>query len=381
MDTMSLIYITDMAFIVLFAFLIYRLVQRSADRSSLLFSLMLVANAVWLVLGIMLLPVTSSLSLRTRNNTLLTASLVIVSTQLVFAWLHATVEPIQYRRVITNIAVTMFSFRIWLYIFQLSSPTVSILQYQESNGYVALKAAGAYVPLAFLGDVLFGVTVIFALLIYSSYPDTLADSKEKRNYWIGFGLLILGAVASSITVAVSSFLNATDSHLFLLLNAISDRYLVSLGFAIITVSMSKSPIHMIGVKGDMKSLVERGFIGFVVSAMTDRGPETRLVSPSFVERFEITENMLQLFAMNTVSVVGVGDSFHETLAVLPVPKASAIMSYNYTFEIVDETYTDPRSSNIAPTVFSLLLRKEFQRFIRDPTSAVDIIRQYREKHP
>jgi hypothetical protein len=123
-----------------------------------------------------------------------------------------------------------------------------------------------------------------------------------------------------------------------------------------SLQFAKNPIITLTEKSDPKMLLNNGIIGWILVTTTDIGPAVKIVSEHSESLYNLSEKDLTLFAVGSISIVGIGGNFVENRYIIPFKSDNYNLSaICVSFTIKDHTLKDPRKDQTSEAVFAILV--------------------------
>ncbi len=203
-------------------------------------------------------------------------------------------------------------------------------------------------------NILLAALLVMFYIDYGRLPASVVTKEEIRlNRWSLF-LLATGSAITSFDNALSSLLETPPDYVLGVIYLIG-RIPVSIGFALLAIHLTSSPLLLANGKGNTRSLLRKGTVGWLLAVMRTIGPTTASVNPSFNERNNISSTDIMTFCTASVTAVGMGESFRNASFIIPFPYHETLVSVCVSFLHRDPHVGDPRLEERSLCVFSLIV--------------------------
>lgn len=128
--------------------------------------------------------------------------------------------------------------------------------------------------------------------------------------------------------------------------------------------VAQNSIITLKEQGNPNYLIENGTVGWVLVSNTDQGPEVKLLSTSSKNLYSLEEREIMLFAVSSISIVGIGQNFVDTQFTIPFPmKEKELSVICNSFKIFDPTLKDPRRKTMADIVYGIIIPRVFLNYL------------------
>jgi len=202
----------------------------------------------------------------------------------------------------------------------------------------------------FLGHFLFAIVVLssnyfFYRRMYETMYQELDTISNLTIAMIGIGIFV---------VLIYTYLSyySVDAALRFLPFL---RLYIGLSIIIILEYIQSNPTILMANKVNICQLINNGHIGFLLASVKDQGPTTLVSSTPFNDRYDITHAQLELFTSAKITVVGIGNSFHDSIFSIPFPQQNRLNTISISFSHADPTLKDPRMKQISSAIFSIIV--------------------------
>jgi len=130
------------------------------------------------------------------------------------------------------------------------------------------------------------------------------------------------------------------------------RYIFILFILILAYYITHEPIMVFFDISNPKRIIDEGYIGYSLSALTHLGPSPIHYSEKFNTRFEIKASELVTNSILSLTVISTSNEYTETVIMLPFAQMSDIISLNISFSMYDTSFDDPRHNQMNICVIS-----------------------------
>lgn len=241
----------------------------------------------------------------------------------------------------------------------INNPNNSIYGLYISNGKLLRYTSPVISFLILLGFCFLVILIFMFSLWQNKFPNYLISTRIKTTSFYAAALLFIGASLNYFGILLPiSFLGISNTLFF------SSRFFLSFAFILITVMITQNPIITLKEKGNPNYLIENGVVGWILVANTDQGPEIKIISDNSKKLYSLDERTLMLYAVSSISIVGIGQTFADTQFIIPFPtKEKELSVICYSFNMNDPTLKDPRRKNRADLVYGMIIPRVFLNYL------------------
>lgn len=319
------------------------------------------------------------LSVDTRTTIMQIAVASVLAAQMLFTWTHARAEPVPWRKGFADCAAMLIAFLTGVAMYGVIDTDFAAVDYRKGELFLEPDYSIAFVILQALSSGMMWLVLLFSVQRFQEFPDTIVSKKEKQTYLWGFVSLTVGSGIAIFSVAFSSAISSSHQAIQIMM-CTADRMAVAGGFFLLTLTIAQSPPFIFNVRGNVNRLLDTGVVGWLLVAMTEMGPSCMTNSVDFWEKHDITHKQSESFGVVSLSAVGVGHSYREAVFLLPFPKHEDLIAVCVSFSHKDLRMKDTRTAGRTLNVFSIIIPTNLVEYIRTPTHASDIIRNYTTKY-
>lgn len=204
------------------------------------------------------------------------------------------------------------------------------------------------------------ILLIAVLLLYSQwqnkFPEYLISKDTKKKSFYATLLMGIGVSINYLGLFVPVIEHA---HLLFLIS----RFFITFSFILITLMIGQNPIITLKEKGSPYYMVANGVVGWVLAINTDLGPSPEAYSEQTAQLYSLNAKDLILFAVSSISIVGIGQNFTDTQFIIPYPSREEELSVLcFSFSMPDPLVKDQRKTE-ASIVFGIIIPKIFLNYL------------------
>lgn len=204
---------------------------------------------------------------------------------------------------------------------------------------------------------LFSITVINgAICIFIAYmsairsssklPDIMKTSSKKLQ------IVIITLSIILIGLLISFDLNIfTDTDVFTL----SVLIFLNLFYLILFYFFFSDPIYQFNMGLSANRMVEKDYVGYLVGAITDKGPTVVTSSKTFDERIGLEPMDIETLNVGIMTALGINDTYAEKIAIFPVANYENFSIVVFSFQSTFEGIEDPRIQEGTMAIFGIIL--------------------------
>jgi hypothetical protein len=264
----------------------------------------------------------------------------------------------------------LFFSRIGIIIFGLiAGIKVSLILIKNPNAsiyglYIVNDSIKRYTDPFITNLVLIGFSLLILVIIMYSFwqnkfPSYLISENIKKQSFYASIMMTTGVAMNYTGLILPISILEISSAFFLI-----SRFFITFGFIFLTIMVTQNPIIILKERSNPKYLVENGVVGWMLVVNTDQGPELKVLSPNSKNRYDLDDKYTMLFAVSSISIVGIGQNFADTQFIIPYPtKEKELSVICYSFTMFDPTLKDFRRNNIADIVFGLIIPNYFLNYL------------------
>ncbi|MFW9994025.1 MAG: hypothetical protein ACFFD4_18420 [Candidatus Odinarchaeota archaeon] len=133
------------------------------------------------------------------------------------------------------------------------------------------------------------------------------------------------------------------------------------------------PFFFIVKRPQYRLLVNLGYIGYVLSAFLDSGPQPLLVSPELEKQMKFSEKFFLNWSVGILTLSSVLNRSFGNTGILPVPASSGMTALTFIFDMRNPETTDQRFIGKTPVLLSIFVPTIMTRGMTDLSGALPAI--------
>lgn len=352
--------------------------RKYPSAATLLIIVLTLLETAWVVQGVHLINRFTWANVDSRIRFLRIGALCAVTGQMGFCWVHARTESNRLRMAFTDFVAILFAAIAGIGAYGFVEPSTAPANYEESEWFLRPAYNAVYGWLTTIANVLFLFVVLILVKRHTELPDSVFSKRDKKMISSSLILFTASGILAALSVTITTFTSDLGFALELFLLS-SDRLTISAGFLIIALQLARSPVLVLNMQGNMKSLLDEGVLGWHLAGMLDIGPSSVNYSTDFCERQNISFEERMMFSATSITAAGMGHTFGDASFLLPFTGHSDLVAVCISFRHAEPSIKDPRQEGKAPSVFALLIPMSLTGRLKSPIGIDEAVNKLKEQ--
>ena len=127
-------------------------------------------------------------------------------------------------------------------------------------------------------------------------------------------------------------------------------------------------------------LLKQGYLGFVLAAFLDQGPEVIRISPNAQNVMKISDLSLEASTISLMAITGSSEFWANRVILVPIPTSKEVSAMTFTFLTKNPELNDPRLQTHDPVIFAILIPAFLPLSLKNCSEVLPIVlKKLREK--
>ncbi len=215
----------------------------------------------------------------------------------------------------------------------------------------------------------FCVLMAFVTLfrVHTSLPVHFEERNSNLLFYLTIGSPIIGSI---MRYWIELSLPGINNGNYQLINVISNL-IMSLGALFLSLFLFLEPLFSIYIHKNSKDMIKRGIIGWVITSMTEVGPQIRIKSDIFVETNSIAQSSLFSFTSMSLVLSSGNDFFQNKVFSLPFNSGGDYLGICISFTHKDDNLKDPRADHQSFSIFVVFIPDFMVPLLSNPIGRMD----------
>ncbi|MFW9996157.1 MAG: hypothetical protein ACFFD4_29215, partial [Candidatus Odinarchaeota archaeon] len=267
----------------------------------------------------------------------------------------------------SNLSILAYSMTLALVFVDLSlqQPLFFVMMKGSENGGRELELH--WLTLLLISMALISTLIALTLAIQKSSSVTEKFFAEGKI----IGLFVVVGIGFTATMGSIFLTGAFVNTLSLKLGLVIMTPAVMLLFTSLVYVSYTRPFLLLMGGFQPKPLLTQGYVGYLLAAFMDKGPQCLLISPEFKQRVKLDDESLTSFTLSALSLTGVVSETTENISLLPV--STDIAALAITFDTKNPEAEDLRLKEKTAILFAVLFPSIMTLAISNITNILPVV--------
>jgi len=262
---------------------------------------------------------------------------------------------------------SMFSGLGILILYDFFNPT--FFRYTIKDQMVVNEINSAPIILTLIGLTMMTISYLFVMRSLDRLPEMLYVRHNK--YWLMILPIVGGVIVLFLFVAFFSDLTNFNTIFTVFMNVL---------FHYTTLYLLHQPYIQFNLGLSPRDLVEQNYVGYILGALTDVGPDVMVTSDVFNSTVGIDEIAIYTLNLGGTTVMGMNESFANKIAIIPVPHDERLSAIIYAFRTHYQDLNETKEFMTTPAVLAIIIPSVLLINMNNVLSAQRRITTYMEQY-